>query len=174
MRYTMKSGVLYRDQRPLMKIRSSLTGSVKRISDSEETLLFQTDIQDLRDKQCPAGDGRCRRYILTDRDEKLLAEAFPGYAQGEDLACSGWPVFRMPRVDHAQVSVGSTGYCLRMHNSMCYTLTDEAGIEVLRILHQGIIGGWTLEDSTGLSAGILCGLFIFCRYIELENELISV
>ena len=41
-------------------------------------------------------------------------------------------------------------------------------------MHRGIAGGWTLEDNCGFSPEMLCGIFIFCRYIEQENEFMIV
>lgn len=46
--------------------------------------------------------------------------------------------------------------------------------EVVHILHRGIMGGWTIEDETGLLPKNLCGLFVFCRYLERENEFMTV
>ncbi|MBC8576279.1 hypothetical protein H8717_07655 [Oscillospiraceae bacterium BX1] len=65
-------------------------------------------------------------------------------------------------------------YLLTMHNSQNYSLTNNDNSEVLRIMHKGIVGGWTVEDHCGFAPEILCGIFAFCRYIEQENEFLIV
>ena len=44
----------------------------------------------------------------------------------------------------------------------------------MHILRRGIMGGWTIEDETGLSPEDLRGLFVFCRCLERENEFLTV
>lgn len=61
-----------------------------------------------------------------------------------------------------------------MHNSQNYSLINNANSEVLRIMHKGISGGWIVEDTCGFLPEIICGIFIFCRYIEQENEFLIV
>ena len=46
-----------------------------------------------------------------------------------------------------------------------YLLTDN---------EKGIAGGWIVEDICGFVPEIICGIFIFCRYIEQENEFLIV
>ncbi|MBQ4552448.1 MAG: hypothetical protein IJA59_05820 [Clostridia bacterium] len=65
-------------------------------------------------------------------------------------------------------------YLLTMHNSQNYSLTNNGNSEVLCIKHKGIAGGWTVEDICGFAPEIICGIFIFCRYIEQENEFLIV
>ena len=61
-----------------------------------------------------------------------------------------------------------------MHNSQNYSLINAHNSEVLRIMHKGIAGGWAVEDICGFVPEIICGIFIFCRYIEQENEFLIV
>ena len=65
-------------------------------------------------------------------------------------------------------------YLLTMHNSQNYSLINAHNSEVLRIMHKGIAGGWAVEDHSGFTPEIICGIFIFCRYIEQENEFLIV
>ncbi|MDE6995216.1 MAG: hypothetical protein K2P41_12460 [Lachnospiraceae bacterium] len=65
-------------------------------------------------------------------------------------------------------------FLLTMHNSQNYSLKDQNGKTVLQILHRGLIGGWLLETDFPFQAQILSGLFIFCRFIEQENEFLIV
>ena len=101
-------------------------------------------------------------------------DARPGYAEGDDPGVVGWPICRMPRVDHANIVVNGEEYLLTMHNSQNYSLLNTRNSEVLRIMHKGIAGGWIVEDICGLVPEIICGIFIFCRYIEQENEFLIV
>ena len=172
MRYTVKSGVLYEEQscQTLAKIKSSLTGPVKKIFRNSDEPVLKTDIRHLNTEKYDSGDVRCREYILINREDEMIAAARPGYAEGNDPAVTGWPICRMPKVDHAQITIKGEIYYLTMHNSQNYALKDSKGHEILRIMHKGITGGWSVEDDQGFTPEILWGLFIFCRYIQQENE----
>ena len=176
MRYTLNAGTLYSEPSsgPLAKIKSSLLGPVKKIYLQDDEPVLKSDICNLKDTDKPQGDVRNRLYILIDRENHRVAEAHPGYAEGEDPEVAGWPICRLPRVDHAQVLIQGIVYTLTMHNSQNYSLRDEKNCEILRIMHRGICGGWVLEEHHGLEPEILCGLFAFCRYIEQENEFLVV
>lgn len=83
-------------------------------------------------------------------------------------------ICRMPRVDHAHVSIGVTEYVLTMHNSQNYSLVDTNDSEVLRIMQKRIVGGWIVESNCDFAPDIICGIFTFCRYIEQKNEFLIV
>ena len=85
-----------------------------------------------------------------------------------------WPICRMPRVDHAAVTIDGKPYALVMHNSQNYGLNDPSGYTVVQIMHRGLCGGWDIDADEAFSPGILCGLFAFCRYMEHENEFMIV
>ena len=175
MQYTIKSGVLYNEtQTALARIKSVLLGPQRKISSIPDETLLTADIRYLDESKARSGDVRNREYILTDSKNRLLGFARPGYAEGNDPDVVGWPICRMPRVDHAHVSVGETEYVLIMHNSQNYSLMDANDSEALRIMHKGIAGGWTVESSCGFAPVIICGIFAFCRYIEQENEFLIV
>lgn len=176
MKYTMNAGVLYREPSPcpLAKIKSNFLGPTKKIYLQDDAPALKTDICNLNDTDKQLGDVRNRLYILIDRENRRIIEAHPGYAEGEDPNVIGWPICRLPRVDHAQICFRGTMYTLTMHNSQNYSLRDEKGYEILRIMHRGICGGWIFEDDHGFAPEILCGLFVFCRYIEQENEFLVV
>lgn len=61
-------------------------------------------------------------------------------------------------------------YRLNMWNSQNYCLGKSAGEEAVRIFHRGLAGGWDIEAADEICPEIICGIFIFCRYIEQENE----
>ena len=41
---------------------------------------------------------------------------------------------------------------------------------VMQIFHRGIVGGWNIEAMDNFAPEIICGIFVFCKYIEQENE----
>ena len=176
MQFVIKAGVLYKSnsQTALAKIESVMIGSRKKIYKMTGELLSETSIHYLDESKATTGDVRNREYILIDREGRLLGSARPGYAEGEDPDVTGWPICRMPGVDHANVTIGEEKYVLIMHNSQNYVLMDGNRFEVLRIIHKGITGGWILVDRYGFDPEILCGIFTFCRYIEQENEFLIV
>ena len=176
MQYTMKAGVLYQgdSQIALAKIKSVLIGSQKKIYKVTGELLSETSIRYLDESKASAGDVRNQEYILTDSEGRLLGCARPGYADGDSPEEMGWPICRMPKVDHASITAKDADYSLIMDNSRSYSLRNGAGQELLRIVHKGIAGGWNLEDRQGFPPEVLCGIFSFCRYLEQENEFLIV
>lgn len=176
MQYTIKAGVLYKHepQRALARIKSTLIGPQRKIFSIAGELLSTADVRYLDESKASSGDVRNREYILTDNGNQLICSARPGYADDDDPNVVGWPVCRMPRVDHANIVVNGEEFLLTMHNSQNYSLTNNGNSEVLRIMHKGIAGGWTVEDICGFAPEIICGIFIFCRYIEQENEFLIV
>ena len=176
MQYTIKAGVLYKHepQCALARIKSALIGPQRKIFSIAGELLSTADVRYLDESKASSGDVRNREYILTNNGNQLICSARPGYADGDDPNVVGWPICRMPRVDHANIVVNGEEYLLTMHNSQNYSLTNNGNSEVLRIMHKGIAGGWTVEDICGFAPEIICGIFIFCRYIEQENEFLIV
>lgn len=175
MQYTIKSGVLYNEtQNALAKIKSALLGPQRNIFSIANETLLTVDIRYLDESKASSGDVRNREYILTGSKSQLIGSARPGYADGDDPDVVGWPICRMPRVDHAHVSIGVTEYVLTMLNSQNYSLVNTNDSEVLRIMHKGIVGGWIVESNCDFAPDIICGIFTFCRYIEQENEFLIV
>lgn len=176
MQYVIKAGILYRhdSQTVLAKIKNERIGSQKKIHRVTDESIYETSIQYLDESKASTSDVRNREYKLIDSEGRLLVSARPGYADGDVPDVVGWPICRMPKVDHANITINGEKYVLTMHNSQNYALTDSNNVEVLRILHKGIVGGWMLEDNCGFAPEILCGIFAFCRYIEQENEFLIV
>lgn len=173
MNYIMKSGYLSREQSSevMARIKSTLTGSVKIITISEAE--YHTDIRRLNPLPERSGDVRFREYIFADHSNTRMLGR-PGYADGEDPLVNGWPICRMPRVDHARITIESEEYDLTMHNPQNYSMKDRTGYVILQIIHRGLTGGWQFHDDHGFAPEILCGIFAFCKYIEQENEFLIV
>ena len=176
MQYTIKAGILYKNepQRALARIKSALIGPQRKIFSIAGELLSKADVRYFDESKASSGDVKNREYILTDNGNQLICSARPGYADGDDPNVVGWPICRMPRVDHANIVVNGEEFLLTMHNSQNYSLINARNSEVLRIMHKGIAGGWAVEDNCDFVPEIICGIFIFCRYIEQENEFLIV
>lgn len=176
MNYIMAAGSLYDKykNKVYVHIKGRFAGPEKKILSADGVLLMQSDICKTNTSDNKTGGICYTEYVLQDEKGNKCAVARPNYAAGEDPAEVGWPINRMPKVDHAQITMEGQEYCLVMQNNQNYTLADHTGNIVLRILHRGLIGGWNIEADNSFSPEIVCGLFIFCRYIEQENEFITV
>ncbi len=171
MNYIMKSGCLTQEPSGaiLARIKGTFSGPSKRITLSNAE--YHTDIRHLEALAGRSSDVRFREYVLVNQCGTGIMIGKPGYADGDDPAVTGWPIYRMPRVDHARITIGTEEYGLIMHNRQNYSMKDKTGYVILQIIHRGLIGGWKFHDDYGFAPEILCGIFAFCRYIELENEL---
>lgn len=173
MQYTIQSGVLYQepDRQPLMRIKRSLIGPGRTIMQWDNTELLKADVCNPTQS---SGDVRLKEYRLTDTGDKPLATGHPNYAEGEAPEIAGWPISRLPRVDHAGISLNDTQLLLTMHNSLHYTVTDPEGDVLVEIVHKGLGGGWSIRTDEDFTPDLLCGFFVFCRYVEQENEFLIV
>ena len=172
MNYIMKSGCLSREQsgEVLAKIKNTVTGSVRKITLPDSA--YHTEIRSLNPPE-RSSDMRFREYILADRGRTRMTGR-PGYADGEDPLVTGWPVCRLPRVDHARIMIENEEYVLTMHNPRNYSMKDRNGCVILQLQHRGLSGGWQMRDDRGFAIELLCGIFAFCRYLEQENEFLIV
>ena len=176
MDYELKAGVLCRQEGgpPLARIKTGLCGPARQILGPDGTLLLRTEIRHLDGPPGQGGDVRYTKYVMCREDGREYASGAPRYAERDDPERVGWPICRMPRTDHALIALGAVQYILRMETSREYSMEDSAGRRVLRIVHRGATGGWRLEAEQTFPACFLCGLFIFCRYLESENQFLSV
>lgn len=175
MRYIIAGGTVYDETktRIFAHIKGRFSGTEKTILSPDGICLLQSGI-----RKTASSEGtrtlQDTQYVLLDRDSAPVAVANPGYAEGEDPVIAEWPINRVPRVDHASVTMQGKEYTLVMQNSQNYTLSDNNGKTVLRIIHRGLAGGWNTETVVSLSPEMVCGIFLFCRYIEQENEFLMV
>jgi len=161
----MMGGVLSLRDAVAARITGVFTGPEKRILSPAGDLLLLADIQEE-----DAGEARARQYRLLDAQGNLIACAQPADAENEKSAAFGWPQQRVPWVDHARMTLGKAEYCLTMKNSQNYVLEHPNGEAAATFFHRGLTGGWDIEARDALSPEILCGVFVFCRYLEQENE----
>lgn len=176
MKYTLRTGSLYQESsaEPLARIKCSTPGPNKKIYLQGDTVVLQADIVIQNGVNVQQGNVQNRRYELTNQDGQKISEARPGYADGENPDQMGWPICRLPKVDHAQLFIHERTLLLIMHSDKEYSIHDEGGVCILTIAHKGISGGWMIQDNFGFTPDVLCGLFAFCRYLEKENEFIVV
>lgn len=175
MRYSMRAGVLYDEsQTVLARLKGNLIGPQKDVFSSDGVLMLRTGIRALAAPAGRAGDVRFREYYSADGNGAELFSAKPDYAPGDRPETAGWPVYRAPRVDRAQISLRGDQYLLIMQNSQNYCMKRGDGSLALQIIHRGLTGGWNIEAAEGFAPETICGIFAFCRYIEQENEFLAV
>ena len=140
MKYTIKAGTLYKNesQLALARIKSALLGPQREILSIAGELLLTADARYLDESKASSGDVRNREYLLTDNENHLVGSARPGYAEGDDPGVVGWPICRMPRVDHANIVVNGEEYLLTMHNCQNYSLLNTHNSEVRYPVHPEI------------------------------------
>lgn len=175
-RYRLKAGVLYgkTNEEVLARITRPFIDKRKRIWIGKEEESWYTDVQAIADASKSAGDVRNKKYVLCDHMGQERMVGTPNYAKGEDPVEAGWPLCRMPRVDHVKIWIDAEEYCLQMQEGYTYVLRDEVRREILWISHRGIQGGWSVESEWELPPHLICGLFLFCKYMEQENEFVMV
>lgn len=174
MKYVMKAGTLYFNDVVSARIKGAFMEPEKKIYSANGTMLMHTDILNLEVPPNETSNVRFRQYVLFDGNENKCAIACPDYAEGDDPAVFGWPLCRMPRVDHAKVMIGERGYMLVMQNNQNYSLSEMSGKTIMQIFHRGLGGGWDIEAVEDCVPEMICGIFVFCKYIEQENEFLVV
>ena len=91
MKYTIKAGVLYKNesQLALARIESALFGPQRKILSIAGELLLTADTRYLDESKASSGDVRNREYLVTDNENQLVGSARPGYADGNDPDVTG-------------------------------------------------------------------------------------
>lgn len=116
-----------------------------------------------------------RRYLLCRMDGSVCASAIPLYAAEEKLSENGFPVCRMPGVDHAVISMQGKAFVLTRRKWGEYILQDENGQVLMQILHVGALGRqYEIETFSDWEPEIIAGIVQFSRYMERENEFLNV
>lgn len=170
--YKMKAGALFEEagDRPLACLDRACFGTEKQILSPEGEVLLRTRIGALAPSPDQMESTPGREYLMLGPAGALYARALPEYAAGDASIDDGWPLSRVPRVDHARLEYGGETFLLAMRNSQNYTLYDSARHILVQIIHMGLPGGWSVETQRQFPPQFLCGLFVFCRYLELENQ----
>lgn len=169
MDYILKSGVLSARSGPAARIQTDLTGPERSVLFPDGTAALRAFVRTQPGHS--GGDVRTRQYVLERPDGTTAAVAQPDYAPGQ--APTEQPMRRLPQVDRARVTMDGE-YLLVMEDRCSYLLRDGGGSPVLRFRHRGLTGGWDVTCSAPLAPETVCGLFLFCRCIERENEFLVV
>lgn len=174
--YYLKTGILYReaDSQALARIDSPFWEREKRILSKEGQEIWKIGMRECKGGSEGNGEGHHKEYVMYGPEGQAYMTGTPQYAAGEDPAVAGWPLCRMPRMDHVCINIGTVQYCLQMGDGYRYHMIDEEGQEILQICHQGIKGGWQIRADKDLIPEVVCGIFLFCRYLEQENEFLAV
>ena len=79
MKYTIKAGVLYKNesQLALARIKSVLLGPQRKILSIAGELLLTADVRYLDESKASSGDVRNREYLLTDNENQLVGSVAP-------------------------------------------------------------------------------------------------
>ena len=176
MEYHMRAGVLYNGtgDRSLASIRTVFHSQEKKIFGPDGKLLARTTIRQRLGLSGAENGVEKREYVLYGQQEEECAVAHPAYCDQDAPERTGWPVCHTPLADHAQLLLKGQKGLLKMCDGAHYTLCGADGRLLLQLTHRGMLGGWDLRGPEGFSAEFLCGLFVFCRYLEKENEMLYV
>lgn len=167
-RYFMKSRILSdaEQDQPLATLNGNFWGPEVKIQLCGEMTQFSAGILESAKPDFEEE----RKYWFRDEEGQILWEGTPLCAEEGEPESQEWPANRIPRVDRVRIEGGGERYLLLMKNSQNFRLEDPDGEVVLQILHRGISGGWDIETEREWSAGWICGIFLFGRYLEKENE----
>lgn len=170
MKYTIRAGRLYSGDGDEILCRiKGIISEEKRVEDAAGWLCLSLRV--LRNKEDKSGDIRFYRYVMLDPQGAEISSASPDYAHEEDPRKVGWPFGRLPRADRAIVRWKEQQYHLRMRDTCTYVMTDCFDQEAACLVHRGIKGGWNVTAREVFSPAMVCGLFVFCRYLERENDM---
>ena len=164
-------GILYSEGNkvPEASLKYDMFSNEKKIYDRDGKLAFKTEIVNVG-----SSNVKEKKYVLMNSAGVPVGTAYPEYAEGEDPDNVGWPVAWLPVTDHAKFRYKGEDFTLIRQNSQYYVLNDETQKPAVSVVHRGITGGWNLEASRKFSPEILLAVFVFCRNIESENDLIIV
>ncbi|MDF2886224.1 MAG: hypothetical protein K0R23_609 [Lacrimispora sp.] len=167
MKYLIKAGNLYQidNERPSTKLaclKMPYYPTRKTILSPDGRIKLYADI-----KTCEGSErSREQIYILSDPLNQTLLSGSPVYLENLSLL-SG------PPVNHIILAMEHKVYDLFMRSSQEYCIMDENSWVTVRLEHRIKEGGWFVEADPEFSPFILMGLFIFCRYLDKENEFVS-
>lgn len=162
-----------RTARPWRRSGAACAARRRRSPGADGAPLYTSEIKLLDAPAGHSGEVTYHKYALTAANGSCI-EASPAYNPEFDPAADGWPLCRLPRADRAMLALGSALYTLIMQNTQNYVLQNAADAVVARIVHRGVTGGWDIDAPSTMSAGLVCGLYVFSRYLERENEFLTV
>lgn len=172
MGYLIKSGILWEEGKKRGYIKYTGSGAERQIFSCDDKLLVKVRTERQKADTEERGDISYITYVMTDLNGKEVAVAKPEYADNENPAVYGWPLCHLPRVNRARVFIHrcKKKYWLVMENAGKYVLKEESGKAVMEITHRGLVGGWDIAGTEDFGCEGVCGIFLFGRFLERENE----
>lgn len=150
----------------LCYIKGPFYSTNKTIISSKDNSILKAEIEQKQK------DGKLdsRKYLLKDEADHIIAEGHPEYAEGADP----WPVSHAPRVNRLHINMQDSTYELKMLNSQNFVMKDQKDCSVMEIIHNDIGGGWNTVIYKDFDSCIVMGMFVFCRFLDKENEFMVV
>lgn len=168
MNYLIKSGNLYQidNGRPGSKLACLKTPfySVKKtiLSPDGEVRL----IADVQHSENTGKIPKCT-YTLMDPLNQVVLTGYPTYNKN-------YIALNAPRINHIKLFMNHKIYELSMKDNLECNLVDQSNYNIANLVHNKKGGGWLLKADPVFSPYILMGLFLFCRYLDKENEFIMI
>ncbi|MGC6175403.1 hypothetical protein [Lacrimispora sp. 38-1] len=167
MKYLIKAGKLYQidNGRPGVKLACLKTPYYpikKAILSPDGRIKLYADI-----KSCQGGEmSGDRIYVLSDPLNQTILSGIPIY-------CDNLSLLSGMSVNQIRLTMEHRLYDLFMRSTREYCIMDENSWVAVRLEHCFEGGGWSVEADPVFSPFILMGFFIFCRYLDKENEFIT-
>jgi len=167
MKYFIKAGKLYQidNGRPGVKLACLKTPYYpmkKAILSPDGRIKLYADIKSGQGREI-SGE---RIYVLYDPLNQTILSGIPVYSDNLSLL-SGMSA------NQIRLTMEHRLYDLFMRSTREYCIMDENSWVAVKLEHCTEGGGWSVEADPVFSPFILMGLFIFCRYLDKENEFIT-
>lgn len=178
MRYHIHFGSLFtssnqQEENCLYYLKPPVYTQNKVIAAYEGTDEFSVEIEEA-EAETPS---QMHRYLLKDKKGNLLMEGCPGFGYGGVPAPQTFSRTFPPhsRADHVTVtSPSGISGILQMLNSQNFILTAQDGHKAAELIHNGAGGGWNVCADDTIAPVLIMGIFLFSRYLDKENEFVSI
>ena len=168
MKYYLKSQIFYdekNNRRAYIQSTPTYLKSYIRDSDGNEMLTAELRMNS-------SHDARRHEYLLTDSNLKTVASARPYYAESDTPEIYGWPFCRTPEIDNLSLKVNENSYEIVRIGYPKYEIRDSLGNLVLGLSYSLIARQWNVYADNHFTEAIICGIILFCQYLEFENDVI--
>lgn len=162
MKFYLRSNALYTDtgKQPLAVLKNGLAGR-KNVFLPNGALALQTAV-------------RGQDYLLLKADGTEVASAQMEYAQGDDPSVNGWHVHRMPQVEQARFRTQEGEFILALKRGVHFRLWNAAKKPMAQFTYRGWGKGWQVDADDRIPPSLLCAVFAFYQYLELENAFMAI
>ena len=167
MKYLIKTGKLYQidNGRPGAKLaclKPPYYPVRKTILSPDGSIKLYADI-----KTCKGSEpNRDQLYILSDSLNQTILSGSPVYTK-KLLLLDGIAA------NQIKLTMDHKPYNIYMKSCQEYCIMDENSWVAARLEHNPKGGGWLVESYPVFNPFILMGIFIFCRYLDKNNEFMT-